>query len=79
VHWFSLLSASPTVNTSHSITIMLRDFNPYDGLYDGMRLIYCTFLPHVIDARIVSGACVSKRVFTPRIELTPFDARPSVT
>jgi len=39
-----------------------------------MRLICRSFARHVIDAQIISGYCAGKRVFIPRIELTPSDA-----
>jgi len=39
-----------------------------------MRLICRSFARQVIDAQIISGYCARKRVFIPRIELTPSDA-----
>jgi len=54
--------------------IMLRNLNADDGLCNGTRLICRAFTTHVIEAQIVSGAFAGRRVFIPRIELTPSDS-----
>ncbi|KAL4574613.1 hypothetical protein LXL04_021447 [Taraxacum kok-saghyz] len=44
-----------------------------NGLCNGTRLICRSFQPHVIDAEIAVGQHAGKRVFLPRIPLSPSD------
>ena len=53
--------------------ILLRNISPIEGLCNGTRLIIKGFLQHVIDAKIITGSHVGKRVFIPRIRITPSD------
>jgi len=51
--------------------ILLRNINPTEGLCNGTRLIIRRFQQHVIDAEILTGSHLGKRVFIPRIRITP--------
>ena len=53
--------------------ILLRNISPIEGLCNGTRLIIKGFLRHVIDAEIITGSHVGKRVFIPQIRITPLD------
>ena len=53
--------------------ILLRNIDPGNGLCNGTRLICRSFQPHVIDAEIAVGQHAGKRVFLPRIPLSPSD------
>src|SRR5205085_1702144 len=35
--------------------ILLHNLNPSDGLYNGTRLICCSFQKHIIEAEIITG------------------------
>ncbi|XP_076911314.1 uncharacterized protein LOC143569228 [Bidens hawaiensis] len=50
--------------------ILLRNLNPSDGLCNGTRLVCKGFQPNAIDAEIVVGEHVGKRVLLPRIPLS---------
>jgi len=54
--------------------ILLRNISPIEGLCNGTRLIVRGFQRHVIDAEILTGSHLGKRVFIPRIRITPSDA-----
>ena len=54
--------------------ILLRNLNPIEGLCNGTRLIIKGFQQHVIDAEILTGSHLGKRVFIPRIRIAPSDA-----
>jgi ATP-dependent DNA helicase PIF1 len=54
--------------------ILLRNLNPSEGLCNGTRLICRSLQNKVIDAQIITGSHVGRRVFIPRITLTPSDA-----
>lgn len=54
--------------------ILLRNINPTEGLCNGTRLIIRRLQSYVIDAEILTGFYLGKRVFIPRITLTPSDA-----
>src|SRR3989337_3653722 len=56
------------------LIILLRNLNPSEGLCNGTRLICRQFQSKVIDAEIITGSHVGKRVFIPRITLTPSDS-----
>ncbi|KAK9070527.1 hypothetical protein SSX86_010929 [Deinandra increscens subsp. villosa] len=47
--------------------ILLRNLNQNGGLCNGTRLIITQLLPRVIEARIMTGTCIGKRVYIPRI------------
>ena len=51
--------------------ILLRNLNPSEGLCNGTRLIVRNFQNKVIDAEIITGPHIGKRVFIPRITLSP--------
>ncbi len=53
--------------------ILLRNLSPTEGLCNGTRLIVREFNKHVIDAEILTGSHLGKRVFIPRISITPSD------
>jgi len=50
--------------------IFLRNLNPSEGLCNRTRLICHGFQSKVIDAEIITGSHIGKRVFIPRITLT---------
>nr|KAJ0203108.1 hypothetical protein LSAT_V11C500246880 [Lactuca sativa] len=51
--------------------ILLRNLDPSNGLCNGTRLICKSFQHNVIDAEIAVGQHAGKRVFLPRIPLSP--------
>jgi ATP-dependent exoDNAse (exonuclease V), alpha subunit - helicase superfamily I member len=51
--------------------ILLRNLNPLEGLCNGTRLIVHNLQSKVIDAEIITGSHIGKRVFIPRITLSP--------
>ena len=53
--------------------ILLRNLDPANGLCNGTRLVVHGFQRNTIDAEIVLGQHVGKRVFLPRIPLCPSD------
>ncbi len=53
--------------------ILLRNFSPTEGLCNDTRLIVREFNKHVIDAKILTGSHLGKRVFIPRISITLSD------
>jgi len=55
--------------------ILLRNLNPSEGLCNGTRLICRGFQNKVIDAEIITGSHTGKRVFIPRITLTPSETK----
>ena len=54
--------------------MLLRNISPTEGLCNGTRLIVKGFQRHVIDAEILTGSHLGKRVFIPRIRIAPSDA-----
>lgn len=61
--------------------ILLRNLNPMEGLCNGTRLIVTQLLPRIIEAEIMTGKFIGRRVFLPKITLTykdkqlPFDSK----
>lgn len=53
--------------------ILLRNIDASNGLCNGTRLICKRFHNHVIDAEIAVGEHAGKRVFLPKIPLSPSD------
>jgi ATP-dependent DNA helicase PIF1 len=53
--------------------ILLR--NLPGGLANGTRLIVVKLLQHIIDVEIATGPDKGKRVFIPRLSITPFDTK----
>ncbi|KAG8061147.1 hypothetical protein GUJ93_ZPchr0003g17088 [Zizania palustris] len=53
--------------------ILLRNLDPNNGLCNGTRLIVRSFQDNAIDAEVVGGQHVGKRVFIPRIPMSPSD------
>jgi ATP-dependent DNA helicase PIF1 len=53
--------------------ILLRNLNPSEGLCNGTRLICRGLYSKVIDAEVMTGPQVGRRIFIPRILLTPSD------
>ncbi|RCV18669.1 hypothetical protein SETIT_3G320800v2 [Setaria italica] len=51
--------------------ILLRNLDPHNGLCNGTRLIVRGFQKNCIDAEIVNGQHAGKRVFIPRIPMSP--------
>ena len=51
--------------------ILLRNLDPNNGLYNGTRLMIRAFQDNAIDAEIVGGEHAGKRVFIPRIPMSP--------
>ena len=51
--------------------ILLRNLNPHNGLCNGTRLMIRAFQDNAIDAEIVGGQHAGKRVFIPRIPMSP--------
>jgi ATP-dependent exoDNAse (exonuclease V) alpha subunit len=51
--------------------ILLRNIDPANGLCNGTRLVVRGFQRNAIDAEIVLGQHVGRRVFLPRIPLCP--------
>ena len=55
--------------------MLLRNMSGFKGLANGTRLIVTAFTsPRLIEAEIVTGSHVGKRVWLPRIELSPSDS-----
>jgi len=53
--------------------ILLRNLDPNNGLCNGTRLMVRALQDNAIDAEIVGGQHVAKRVFIPRLPLSPSD------
>jgi ATP-dependent DNA helicase PIF1 len=53
--------------------ILLR--NMPSGLANGIRLIVVKLMQHIIDAEIATGPDKGKRVFIPRLSITPSDTK----
>jgi ATP-dependent DNA helicase PIF1 len=53
--------------------MLLRNLSPSEGLCNGTRLIIKGFQKHIIDAEILTGINQGKRIFIPRIRLSPSD------
>ena len=51
--------------------ILLRNLDPHNGLCNGTRLMIRAFQDNAIDAEIVGGQHAGKRVFIPRIPMSP--------
>lgn len=49
--------------------LLLRNMDPGNGLCNGTRLIVTQLLPFVIEARIMAGTSIGKRVYIPRFKL----------
>ncbi|XP_076882479.1 uncharacterized protein LOC143530956 [Bidens hawaiensis] len=50
--------------------ILLRNLNPNDGLCNGTRLIITQLLPTTIEARIMTGKFIGRRLYIPKISLS---------
>jgi len=53
--------------------ILLRNLDPNNGLCNGTRLMVRAFQDNAIDAEIVAGHHAGRRVFLPRIPMSPSD------
>ena len=53
--------------------ILLRNLDPNNGLWNGTRLMIRALQDNTIDAEIVGGQHAQKRVFIPRLPLSPSD------
>ena len=53
--------------------MLLRNLDAANGLCNGTRLLVKDMQEHVVECEIITGAHVGKRVFIPRITLTPSD------
>ncbi|KAM0010388.1 putative DNA helicase [Helianthus debilis subsp. tardiflorus] len=49
--------------------ILLRNLNPIEGLCNGTRMIVTQLLSRIIEAQIMTGKFIGKRVFIPKISL----------
>jgi len=77
-----LNSITPSGMPSHqlklkvgAIIMLLRNLNTRDGLCNGTRLIVVQLLPHLIQAKVITGSVEGNVVFIPRIDLCPSDTR----
>nr|KAJ0211100.1 hypothetical protein LSAT_V11C400159770 [Lactuca sativa] len=52
----------------HCPIMLLRNINQKQGLCNGTRMIVSQLLPNVIEATIMTGTCIGKRVYIPRIK-----------
>ena len=55
--------------------MLLRNLNQNEGLCNGTRLIITRLATWVIEAKIITGTNIGKRVFIPRITLSPSDSK----
>jgi ATP-dependent DNA helicase PIF1 len=55
--------------------ILLRNLNPSEGLCNGTRLIVRGLQSKVIDAEIITGSHIGKRVFIPHITLIALESK----
>ncbi|XP_066351521.1 uncharacterized protein [Miscanthus floridulus] len=53
--------------------ILLRNLDPNNGLCNGTRLMVKALQDNAIDVEIVGGQHAGRRVFLPRIPMSPFD------
>ncbi|KAJ0752921.1 putative DNA helicase [Helianthus annuus] len=51
----------------NSHIMLMRNMDPKNGLCNGTRLLVTQLLPRVIEARIITGTSVGKKVYIPRI------------
>ena len=56
-----------------AVVILLRNVSIYKGLCNGTRLIIHGLNNNSINAEIMTGICMGKRILLPRIQLTPSD------
>jgi ATP-dependent DNA helicase PIF1 len=56
---------------ANCLVILLRNLDPHNGLCNGTRLMIRAFQDNAIDAEIVGGQHAGKRVFIPRISMSP--------
>ena len=55
--------------------MLLRNLNQNEGLCNGTRLIITRLATWVIEAEIITSTNIGKRVFIPRITLSPSDSK----
>lgn len=53
--------------------MLLRNLNPKKGLCNGTRLIVTQCCPFLIEGLIITGNKIGKKVYIPRINMTPAD------
>lgn len=53
--------------------MLLRNLNPKKGLCNGTRLIVTRCYPFLIEGLIITGNRIGKKVYIPRINMTPSD------
>ncbi|KAK1435160.1 hypothetical protein QVD17_00920 [Tagetes erecta] len=70
---FSGLPPHKLVLKLNTPIMLLRNINQTAGLCNGTRLIVTQLLPRVIEAQIITGIAVGKKVYIPRICLTHSD------
>uniref|UniRef100_UPI00358F807C uncharacterized protein n=1 Tax=Myxine glutinosa TaxID=7769 RepID=UPI00358F807C len=56
-----------------AVIMLLRNFDPKQGLCNGARLVVKRLLPNIIDGEIISGSHKGTRTFIPRISIAPSD------
>ncbi|CAI9259203.1 unnamed protein product [Lactuca saligna] len=64
--FFSIPAHSQSLKIDPPI-MLIRNINQKEGLCNGTRLMVSQLLPNVIEALIITGTCVGKKVFLPRI------------
>ena len=57
-----------------AIAMLLRNINRASGLTNGVRIIIRRMHDLYLDAEVLTGSSQGKRVFIPRMTLTPSDA-----
>uniref|UniRef100_UPI00358FD09C uncharacterized protein n=1 Tax=Myxine glutinosa TaxID=7769 RepID=UPI00358FD09C len=56
-----------------AVIMLLRNFDPKQGLCNGARLVVKRLLPNIIDGEIISGSHKGTRTFIPRISIATSD------
>ncbi|XP_076894065.1 uncharacterized protein LOC143546210 [Bidens hawaiensis] len=54
----------------NSPVVLLRNLNPKDGLCNGTRLIVTQLLPAIVEAQIMTGKFIGRKVYIAKISLT---------
>uniref|UniRef100_UPI00358F7C8F ATP-dependent DNA helicase PIF1-like n=1 Tax=Myxine glutinosa TaxID=7769 RepID=UPI00358F7C8F len=58
-----------------AVIMLLRNFDPKQGLCNGARFVVKRLLPNIIDGEIISGSHKGTRTFIPRISIAPSDTK----
>nr|KAJ0202943.1 hypothetical protein LSAT_V11C500259670 [Lactuca sativa] len=65
---FSGIPSHTLILKVNTLVMLIRNINQREGLCNGTRLIVTQLLPSVIEASIITGIFVGKRVYIPRIK-----------